>query len=126
VFAKAAYRVAGLRPVDPEFENRAQKQQYELRVKRLDVEFDKKVTKLFDAAIEKKLWKGTAAARDRFEYWTTGVEAYFDATGTGTAPNGADRPITTREQLKVYDPELFTLIDETWAFKERVDWRAKK
>jgi alpha-glucosidase len=126
VFAKGLYRVAGLRPVDPEFENRAQKQQYELRVKRLDVEFDKKVTGLFDAAKEKKLWRGTAAARDRFEYWAAGVEAYFDAAGTGTAPTGADRPITTRELLKAYDPELFALVDETFAFKERTDWRAKK
>ena len=50
VFAKGFYRVAGLRPVDPEFDKRRQKQQYELRVKRLDVEFDKRVTKLFDAA----------------------------------------------------------------------------
>ncbi|MCI0702627.1 MAG: hypothetical protein L0241_16205 [Planctomycetia bacterium] len=126
VFAKGLYRVAGLRPVDPEFDKRGQKQQYELRVKRLDVEFDKKVTKLFDAATEKRLWRGTAAARDRFEYWSAGVEAYFDAAGSGTPPNGSDRPITTREALKVYDPELFALVDETMAYKERVDWRAKK
>ena len=32
----------------------------------------------------------------------------------------------TRELLKAYDPELFALVDETMAFKERVDWRAKK
>lgn len=126
VFAKGFYRVAGLRPVDPEFENRREKQQYELRVKRLDVEFDKKVAKLFDAATEKRLWKGTAAARDRFEYWAAGVEAYFDAGGTGTAPTGADRPIVTRELLKAYDPDLFALVDETMAFKERVDWRVKR
>ncbi len=126
VFAKGFYHIAGLRPVDPEFENRREKQQYELRVKRLDVEFDKKVTALFDAATEKKLWKGTAAARDRFEYWAAGVEAYFDAGGSGVAPNGADRPIVTRELLKAYDPELFGLVDETMAFKERVDWRAKR
>ncbi len=126
VFAKGFYRVAGLRPVDPEFENRREKQQYELRVKRLDVEFDKKVTALFDAATEKKLWKGTASARDRFEYWAAGVEAYFDAAGSGVAPNGADRPITTRELLRAYDPDLFALVDETMAFKERVDWRVKK
>jgi hypothetical protein len=54
------------------------------------------------------------------------VEAYFDAAGSGVAPNGADRPIVTRELLKAYDPDLFALIDETMAFKERVDWRAKK
>jgi alpha-glucosidase len=126
VFAKGLYRVAGSRPVDPEFENRREKQQYELRVKRLDAEFDRKVMALFDAATEKKLWKGTAAARDRFEYWAAGVEAYFDAAGSGVAPTGADRPITTREALRAYDPDLFALVDDTMAFKERVDWRVKR
>ena len=47
---------------------------------------------VFEAATEKGLWKGTPAARDRVEYWAAGVEAYFDAAGTGVAPNGADRP----------------------------------
>ena len=125
VFAKGLYRVTGTRPVDPEFEKRRDRQQYELRVTRLDIEFDKKLTKLFDAAMGKGLWKGTAAARDRAEYWAAGVEAYFDAAGTGTAPNGADRPITTREALKAYDPDLYALVDETMAYKERVDWRVK-
>src|SRR5262249_10582325 len=32
VFAKGMYQVAGLRPVDPDFEKRRGKQQYELRV----------------------------------------------------------------------------------------------
>src|SRR5262249_11342937 len=40
VFARGLYHVTGLRPVDPEFEKRRGKQQYELRVKRLNVEFD--------------------------------------------------------------------------------------
>jgi hypothetical protein len=39
---------------------------------------------------------------------------------------GADWPIVTRELPRVYDPDLFALVDETFAFKERVDWRAKK
>jgi hypothetical protein len=69
---------------------------------------------------------GTAAARDRFEYWAAGVEAYFDAAGEGIAPVGADRPITTREALKAYDTKLFELVDETMAYRGRVDWRAKK
>ena len=125
IFAKGFYRVAGLRPVDPEFDKQRQKQQYELRVKRLDIEFDKRVDSVFEAAMKKGLWKGTPAARDRFEYWAAGVEAYFDAAGTSVAPNGADRPITTREALKSYDPDLFALVDETMAFKERVDWRLK-
>jgi len=126
VFAKAMHRVAGLRPVDAEFDKRRDKQQYELRVKRLDLDFDKKVAQLFESGPGKGLWKGTPAARDRFEYWAAGVEAYFDAAGAGVAPAGADRPVVTREALKQYDPGLYALVDETMAYKERVDWRVKR
>lgn len=126
LFAKALYHVTAKRPVDPEFDKRRDKQQYELRVKRLDIEFDKRLEKTFGDAKSKSLWRGTAASRDRVEYWAAGVEAFFDATGSGTPPIGADRPITTRETLKSYDADLFTLVDETFAYKERVDWRTKR
>jgi hypothetical protein len=122
-FAKGLYQATALRPADPEFDNRRQKQQYELRVKRLDVEFDQRLEKLYNDATSKSLWKGTPAARDRAEYWTAGMEAYFDAAGGGFAPVGADRPVTTREALKAYDPDLYALVDETMAYKEHVDWR---
>jgi hypothetical protein len=125
-FARALYQVTATRPADPDFDRRREKQQYELRVKRLDVEFDEKLGKLQEAAAGKGLWKGTPAARSRAEYWAAGVEAYFDAAGDGVAPNGADRPITTREALKAYDPDLFALVDETMAYREHVDWRFRR
>ena len=118
--------MTGQRPVDPDFDRRRDKQQYELRVKRLDVEFDQKLHKTYDGAMTKGLWKGTAAARDRGEYWAAGLEAYFDAAGAGQPPQGTDRPITTREALKAYDPELYALVDETMAYREHVDWRFKR
>jgi alpha-glucosidase len=125
VFAKGLYQVTGLRPVVQDFEKQRNKQQYELRVKRLDIEFDRRLLKLLDDARKSGLWQGTAAARERNEYWAAGVEAYFDAAGSGQAPHGADRPITTREALRAYDPALYALVDETMAYKEHVDWRAK-
>jgi hypothetical protein len=124
-FARGLYQVTGLRPVDPGFARRRDKQQYELRVKRMDVEFDQKLRKAYEAALSKDLWKGTTAARDRGEYWAAGVEAYFDAVGAGEPPHGADRPITTREALKGYDANLYGLVDETMAYREHVDWRFK-
>ena len=126
LFARGLHRVTASRPVDPEFDKRRQKQQYELRVKRLDVEFDQRLQKLYDDAIAKGRWKGAAAARDRVEYWAAGVEAYFDASGSSHAPNDADRPITTREALKSYDPDLYALVDETMAYKGHVDWRYRR
>src|SRR5207244_1702224 len=99
VFAKGLYQVTGLRPADPDFERQRGKQQYELRVKRLDIDFDRALQKAHEAATSKGLWQGTSAARSRAEYWAAGVEAYFDAAGAGQPPNLADRPITTREAL---------------------------
>jgi len=125
VFAKGLYHVAALRPPIPSFEQKRDRQQYELRVKRIDVEFDHRLQKIYDEAMTMGLWKGTTAARDRVEYWAAGAEAYFDAAGSGQPPNDADRPITTREALKAYDPNLFALVDETMAYKEHVDWRFK-
>jgi hypothetical protein len=122
-FARALYRVTGVRPVDPDFDKRRQKQQYELRVNRLDVTFDQRLQKLHDDAKGKGLWRGTAAARNRDEYWVAGVEAYFDAGGAGPPPIGADRPVNTREALKAYDPDLYSLIHETMAYQDHVDWR---
>jgi alpha-glucosidase len=94
-----------------------------LRVKRLDVGFDDRLKKLHEEAAAKGRWRGTPAARDRSEYWAAGVEAYFDAAGSGLPPAGADRPVATREALKAYDPELYALVDETMAYTGHVDWR---
>src|SRR5262249_31705976 len=126
LFAKAFYQVAGQRPVDPDFDRRRDKQQYELRVKRLDIEFDRRLRKLFDTATEKGLWIGASPARNPADSWPTAITAYFDATGPGQAPDGAVRPITTREMLKAYDPELFALVDETMAYGGHVDWRWRR
>jgi hypothetical protein len=126
VFAKGLHVVTASREVIPNFDKRPNRQQYELRVKRLDIEFDNALKKIHEGALAKNLWKGTPAAQGRVEYWTAGVEAYFDAAGTGLPPQFADRPITTREALKGYDAGLFALVDETMAYKEHVDWRYKR
>jgi hypothetical protein len=120
VFADALYRVAGLRPAIPDYQG---DQQYELRVKRLDVEFDHAVTAWFEKAKAAGRWNGTAAATDKFAYWSAGVLAYFDAAGQEHAPAHSTTPINTRERLKAFDPGLFELVHETMAYEGRVDWR---
>jgi len=123
-FAKALYYICGNRPVDPDWNNRGRDvQQYELRVKRLDIDFGQKVKDLFESAMSKNLWKGTAAVHDPVEYWAEGVVAYFNATGQEAAPNDAPHPINTRETLKEYDSALYSLVNETMAYDGHVDWR---
>ena len=127
VFAKALYQLTGTRPVDPNWDGRGQSvQQYELRVRRMDIRFDEKLKELYDSAMSKGLWKGTAAVHNRVEYWAEGVLAYFDAAGAVVPPNDSDHPIATRETLKQYDPGLFALVEETMAYKGKVDWRYRK
>ena len=117
VFAEALHRVAGQRPVLPNFRGT---QQYELRVKRLDETFDRQLRERHARAIEKGLWQATAAARDRHAYWVAGVLAYFDAAGHAPARPQIPR---TREQLRDYDPGLYQLVHQTMAFDQRPDWR---
>jgi len=126
LFAKALYQVTGLRPADASFEKQRSKQQYELRVRRMDVTFDQRLRTVHEQATGKGLWKGTPAGHNRVEYWAAGVEAYFDAAGAGQPPNLADRPITKREALKAYDPQLYALVEETMAYTGHVDWRFKR
>ena len=100
-------------------------QQYELRVKRLDVRFDEKLKELYEKAMSAGKWKGAAAIHDRIAFWTQGVLAYFDAAGQDATPNDATHPINTREALKEYDPDLYALVSETMAYDGHVDWRFK-
>jgi hypothetical protein len=110
--------------VDPNWEKRGRDvQQYELRVQRLDVRFQQKLEDLFAAAQTKKAWRGTPAVNGMEDYWVEGVLAYFDATGPRPAPNDLARAITTREALKSYDPDLFSLVNEVMAYDGHLDWR---
>jgi hypothetical protein len=123
--AKALYLVAGTRPVDPEWERRPRGvwQQYELRLKRLDQRFDESLGTLFEQAAAGGKWKGTAALHDRASYWAAGVLAYFDARGQDAVPPDAAHPVLTRAALQEYDPGLYALVHETFAYGGRVDWR---
>jgi hypothetical protein len=134
--AQALYWVCGTRPADPGWNNRGREvQQYELRVKRLDVEFGEKLTQHYAAAMSRGMWKNTPAVQAPVEYWAEGVLAYFDAAGQTGAPfrdsgpegdfTGSPHPVNTREALKDYDPDLFALVNETMAFDSHVDWRYK-
>jgi hypothetical protein len=135
-FAKALYDVCGTRPVDTNWNSRGRDvQQYEMRVKRLDIEFGDKVKQLYDTAMSRGMWKNTSAVQDCAAYWAAGVSAYFDAAGQDGAPfkdttrdgdfSASPHPINTRETLKAYDPDLYALVTETMAYDGHVDWRFK-
>jgi alpha-glucosidase len=122
--AKALYYVTGMRPEDTNWDNRGRDvQQYEMRVKRLDERFDRRLQEIYTNSLAKGMWKGTPAVHDRVEYWAEGVLAYFDAEGAGDPPNDQPHPVIIREQLKNYDPDLYALVEETMAYNGHQDWR---
>jgi len=123
LMAQAVYQVCGNRPVDPNWDRRRGVQQYELRIRRLDERFGAKLAELHKAATEAGKWKGASAVHSPVNYWAAGVLAYFDALGQDGAPNDAPHPIRTRELLRDYDPDLFALVEETMAYRGKVDWR---
>lgn len=123
-FTRAFYLICANRPVDPNWDSRGRDvQQYELRVKRLDVQFGDKVKQLYDNAMNNKKWRSTPAIQDPAEYFAQGVLAYFNAVGQQFPPSDAPHAITTRELLKDYDPDLFALVNETFAYDGHPDWR---
>jgi hypothetical protein len=122
--AKAIYYVTGTRPVEPNWNNRGRDvQQYELGLKRLDIEFDHQLRRMYDAAVSAGKWKGTSATGGFVDYWAAGVLAYFNAAGQDGAPNDAAHPVATREELQAYDPDLYGLVNTTMAYDGHVDWR---
>jgi len=121
--ARAVYFTTCLRPVDPGWNNRGRNvQQYELRVTRLDEQFDSKLKALHETAASKRLSSGTSTGVDCVEYWTAGVLAYFDAGCRSRSPANGPVAVATREALQAYDPGLYALVHETMAYG-RPDWR---
>jgi hypothetical protein len=118
-FARALHVITGHRPIDKESDKKS-KQQYELRVKRIDREFDESLKQLYERAMEKGLWKDTWAATGHEEYWVEGVQSWFEANRQNDKRHNY---VNTREELEAYDPDLAKLIAEVFRHSVRVDWR---
>ncbi len=125
--ASAIYVVLGSRPVDDSWDQRPRNvwQQYELGLKRLDARFGREVAELHAQAVSSGKWKGTAAIHDPHHYWVAAVLAYFHATGEQPAPSNSQAPIDTREKLQAYDPKIYGLVHEIFAYGGRVDWQLR-
>jgi alpha-glucosidase len=78
----------------------------------LDRTFDTRLKETYTRAKDAGLWKSTYAATNHSEYWAEGVQSYYDCNNP---PNASHNDVNTREKLAKYDPDLFDLIDETFA-----------
>ena len=134
--ARAVHVMAGRRPVDEklakalqQYKNVDRKRRSSVRilrskigVKPIDRRFDAKLRQLHKNALAKGLWRNTRAATNHEEYWSEGVQSWFDANARD-CPGHND--VNTRKELEAYDPDLAGLIAEVFRHTDRVDWRYK-
>ena len=90
---------------------------HQMGLRTVDPSFDERLKMLYDAAVEKGLWKGTYAITNRAEYWAEGTQSWFD---TNRANDDQHNHVDTRGKLKVYDPALTALLTEVYGDR---DWR---
>lgn len=74
----------------------------------------------FAGARKAGLWERHYASTNPDEYWAEGVQSYFDTNLESDPPNGVHNHVNTREELRAYDPRLYSLIHRI--FKE-TRWR---
>jgi hypothetical protein len=127
VFAKALYQVTALRPVDPNWKTGgAMCNSTSYACKRLDERFDERLRELYEKITRGKKMEGDsrrARSCSILDFRRSGVlRRRWAGRGAETMPL---HPIQSREALKDYDPDLYTLVHETMAYGGHVDWRLK-
>ena len=90
---------------------------HQMGLNTVDPSFDDHLQAMFEAAVEKGLWKDTYAITNRAEYWAEGTQSWFD---TNRANDDQHNHVDTRDKLKVYDPSLAVLLTEIYG---DTDWR---
>ncbi|MGB3258338.1 MAG: hypothetical protein WBA72_10180, partial [Ornithinimicrobium sp.] len=84
---------------------------YDFGVTKVDGGFDARLSGAYDEAMAAGLWDGTYAATNPAEYWAEGAQSFYDTNlGAGPEHNGVD----TREELRDYDPALYSLVAEVF------------
>ena len=90
---------------------------HQMGLNTVDPSFDDRLKIIYDAAVEKGLWKDTYAITNKAEYWAEGTQSWFD---TNRANDDQHNHVDTRDKLKEYDPALALLLTEVFG---DADWR---
>ncbi|MDR1864731.1 MAG: hypothetical protein LBR08_04080 [Bacteroidales bacterium] len=75
-------------------------------------DFNDRLQKLFDAAKAAGKWENTYGMTDIAEYWAEGVQSWFNVNAEMPVADGKHNPVNTRDELKAYDPALYSLLAE--------------
>ena len=78
----------------------------------VDPTINERLQALLDAAHAEGKYEGTYAGTCIEEYWAEGVQDWFNVNAEVPHPDGKHNWVNTREDLKAYDPGLYTLLAE--------------
>lgn len=100
---------------------------HEMGLRTVDPSFDSRLAAAYHSATNRGLWAGTYAGSNRHEYWAEGVQSWFD---TNRANDSLHNDISTRAQLKAYDPTLAALCAEVfgdgpWRYRKPMEREVK-
>ena len=90
---------------------------HQMGLSTVDPDFDKRLKTLYEAAMDKELWKSTYASTNKEEYWAEGTQSWFNTNRENDAQHNH---VSKRGILKEYDPDLAELLTEIY---EDADWR---
>jgi len=80
---------------------------HQMAIVSIHPDFQDRLDKCFELATKEKIWEGTYASTNVYEYWAEGVQSWFDTNRENDHDHGT---IDTREELKKSDPRLARLI----------------
>jgi len=84
----------------------------------LNENFNEQLQELLDKAILEGKYENTYAATNLWEYWAEGVQNWFNVNAEVPESDGKHNALNTREELKVYDPDLYELISKYFSETE--------
>lgn len=82
-----------------------------------------RIEQAYATAIAQGLWRNTLAEINSDSYWAEGVQSYFDANleePDDRPPNSSHNQVDTRDELRVYDRDLYLIAQSVFGDTE---WR---
>ncbi|HPR32658.1 MAG TPA: hypothetical protein PLK12_11195 [Prolixibacteraceae bacterium] len=76
----------------------------------IDSTFNPLLHKLLEKALSEGKYRNTYAKTNFYEYWAEGVQNWFNVNAEVPEPDGKHNQLNTREELKVYDPDLYEVL----------------
>lgn len=89
-----------------------------LGIAQIDTGFNDILNSVYLNALQRGLWRNTYAISNPGEYFAEGVQTWFNVNKEEIVANGIHNSINTKGELKVYDRELYDLIDKYFSDTE--------